>query len=437
VAPPRDGSAAAITASASNVAIADERVHDVVVVGAGPAGAVAAALLAERGRRVLLLERSRAPVEKICGEYLCPRALVNLRRLKLTTQIERRRPRAIDGMVMVAPDGTEVVARFRAADGSPSGGWSLPRAQFDGALQEEARVRGATLLFDASVVEVCCEEGRVLVAARVGGEERPRSFAASFVVGADGRFSLVARRLGLARAPRGRPRGVVHAWLRGVEAIGARGEMHLLRDGSYLGVDPLADGRVNVSLVGDAEVVAAAARERRGFELLRAAIALAPSLARRSAGAELAGEVRYLAPVRSDVTSAVAPRALLVGDAAGFLDPLTGEGIHVAIADAELAAAAIERALARGRGDVRALRPYARAVARARRGKALLHPLLQALLRHPRVGNAIAARLAQRPAAAERLLAVVGNLRGAASLAHPRFVGALLRAPARTRAANA
>jgi flavin-dependent dehydrogenase len=147
--------------------------------------------------------------------------------------------------------------------------------------------------------------------------------------------------------------------------------------------------------------------------------------------------VRYLAPVRSDVTGAVAPRALLAGDAAGFLDPLTGEGIHFAIADAELAAETIERALALGRGDVAALRPYARAVASSRRGKRLLHPLLQALLRHPRLGDALGRRLARAPAAAERLLAVVGNLRGAASLVDPRFVGALLRPSPLANAATA
>lgn len=401
---------------------------DVAVVGAGPAGAVTAALLAERGWRVLLLERSAGPVEKICGEYLGPRAVLNLQRLGLAHEIERRRPRELDGMVMVAPDGTAVDATFRGEDGLPRRGWSLPRAELDGALQEEARARGATLLFGSTVVDLRCEAERVVVDVRVGDEAQARSFEAAFVVGADGRFSCVARRLGLSRSPRGRPRGVVHAWLRGIAPIERRGEMHLLRDGSYLGVDPLPDGRMNVSLVRDAAAVATAARERRGLELLRAAIALAPALARRAAGAELSGEVRYLAPVRSDVTGAVAPRALLAGDAAGFLDPLTGEGIHFAIADAELAAATIERALALGRGDVVALRPYARAVARARRGKRLLHPLLQALLRHPRVGDALGRRLARAPAAAERLLAVVGNLRPAASLADPRFVGALLGA---------
>jgi flavin-dependent dehydrogenase len=407
--------------------------HDVVVVGGGPAGAVTAALLAERGRRVLLLERGRGPFEKICGEYLGPRAVENLTRLGITREIERRGPRPIEGMLIVAPDGTEVDATFRAADGAPRHGWSLPRPDLDGALQEEARARGATLLFDATVLDVACDTAhgpaRMVLQARVGSEATPCTFTAALVVGADGRFSCVARRLGLALPPRGRARGVVHAWLRGVTGLRDRGEMHLLRDGSYLGLDPLADGRLNVGLVADAGSVAAAARERRGEELLRAAMATTEALARRSAGAVVTGEIRYLTPVRSDVTSVIAPCALLVGDAAGFLDPLTGEGIHFAIAEAELAAATIERALALGRGDVATLRPYARAFARVRRGKTLLHPLLQGLLRRPRLGNAIGARLSAAPAAAERLLGVIGSLRGAASLAHPRFVGALLRPP--------
>jgi flavin-dependent dehydrogenase len=413
--------------------------HDVIVVGAGPAGAVTAALLAERGRRVLLLERSKAPFEKICGEYLCPRAVENLERLGLTRAIERRRPRQVDGMLIVAPDGTEVEASFRGADGAPRRGWSLPRPELDGALQDEARARGATLLFDATVSDVTCETGadagnggarapaRVRVETRVGSETAPRSFTAAFVVGADGRFSCVARRLGLARPPRGRPRGVIHAWLRGT-GCGQRGEMHFLGDDSYLGLDPLADGRLNVSLVCDAERVTTAARERSGEAQLRAALSRTEALARRCAAATIAGEVRYLTPVRNDVASVIAPRALLVGDAAGFLDPMTGEGIHFAIAEAELAAATLTQALERGRGDdPRALKPYARAFARLRRGKSLLHPLLQELLRHPRLGNAIGARLSAAPAAAERLLSVIGSLRGPAALAHPSFVGAMLR----------
>jgi len=136
-------------------------------------------------------------------------------------------------------------------------------------------------------------------------------------------------------------------------------------------------------------------------------------------------------PVSSAVKNVVAPRALLVGDAAGFLDPLTGEGIHFAIAEAELAAATAERALSAGRFDVAFLRSYARALARLRRDKTLLHPLLQGLLRRPRLADAIGARLSAAPAAAEQLLAVIGSLRPARSLLHPRFLGALLVGRAR------
>jgi flavin-dependent dehydrogenase len=229
-------------------------------------------------------------------------------------------------------------------------------------------------------------------------------------------------------------RGAIHAWLRGVSGLRDRGEMHLLRDGSYLGLDPLADGRLNVGQVVDADVVAQAVREQDGAARLLAAAASSPALARRFERAtidpaEPGDGVRYLAPMRTAVRAVVAERTLLVGDAAGFFDPLTGEGITLAIASAELAARAAMVAL-RSPGRTRAaLASYARGHARLVRGKKLLHPMLQSLLRKPALASYVGRHLQAAPSASQRLLAVIGNLRGPAALLHPAFWLPLLRSP--------
>jgi flavin-dependent dehydrogenase len=370
---------------------------------------------------VLVLERAPRPIEKICGEYVGPRAVQDLERLGFGDALHGVASRPLHGMAMVAPDGTEVVAEFADASGAPRHGLAVARPQLDGALLQEARRRGARVELGETVVGVELDGATRAVVVR----SRTREWRARLILGADGRFSAVSRALGLA-LPSPSERGVIHAWLRGVTGLCDRGEMHLLRDGSYLGLDPLADGRLNAGLVVDGEVVAQAARAQDGAARLLAAAAASPALARRFAGAEVDGEVRLLAPMRTRVRAVVAERALLVGDAAGFVDPLTGEGIHLAIAGGELAARAATAAL--HQADPRAaLAGYARAHARLVRAKRWFHPLLQALLRHPAWADHVGRRLRGDPAAARRLLAVLGNLRPPSALLHPEFWRPLLR----------
>jgi geranylgeranyl reductase family protein len=402
---------------------------DALVVGAGPAGSVAAAILAKEGLRVALLERAAAPHEKICGEYVGPRAVADLERLGFGEALRGVATRRLDGMAMVVPDGTVVESAFVTDAGAAAHGLSVARALLDGALQQEARRRGAQLSFERAVTAV--EFGRDGVVVHAGEPWRAR-----WLIGADGRFSLVARACGLA-VPAGsdarpRQRGVIHAWLRNVADVRDRGEMHLLRDGAYLGLDPLADGRLNAGLVVDVATVAAAVRDQDGGARLLAAAARSPALAPRFRAAQVEGEVRYLAPMTTAVRAVASGRALLVGDAAGFVDPLTGEGIALAIASGELAARAIVQALRAGDRPEHAraaAAAYARDHARLVRGKRWLHPLLQALLRRPALADRIGARLTTSPAAAQRLLAVISNLRPPSALLHPEFWAPLLARP--------
>jgi len=410
---------------------------DALVVGAGPAGSVAAAQLAAAGLRVALLERAAGPHEKICGEYVGPRAVADLERLGFSGALRGVATRELHGMAMVAPGGTAVEAPFVTDAGAEARALSVARP-LRLALQREAQQHGARLEGGAAVTGVEFNVDGVVV--RASEEWRAR-----WLIGADGRFSVVARACGLAVAApadaKGRQRGVIHAWLRGVAGVRDMGEMHLLQDGAYLGLDPLADGRLNAGLVVDVATVADAVRAHDGARRLLEAAARSPALAARFRDAEVAGEVRYLAPMTTAVRAVARGRTLLAGDAAGFVDPLTGEGIALAIATGELAARAVLGALRAGDRPAdarRAAAEYAREHARLVRGKRWFHPLLQALLRRPALADGMAARLSQSPAAARRLLAVISNLRPPSALLHPEFWAPLLARPRpRERAAHA
>src|SRR5690348_11106994 len=121
---------------------------DVVVVGAGPAGAATAILLAERGHDVVLLDRARFPRDKVCGEYLSPEGSRVLDRLGVLKAVEQSGARPLRGMRIVAPDGTAL-----AGDYPTEGRWrgyrdhalAVPRRRFDAVLVERARALPVTV----------------------------------------------------------------------------------------------------------------------------------------------------------------------------------------------------------------------------------------------------------------------------------------------------
>ena len=123
-------------------------VHDVVVVGAGPAGSAVSALLAERGVDVVCLDRATFPRPKACAEYVSPEAGRVLERIGALDAILRERPARLNGMRVVSPDGTGFEGRFRRVPDLPrfaNHGLALPRERFDAHLAGAAAARGADL----------------------------------------------------------------------------------------------------------------------------------------------------------------------------------------------------------------------------------------------------------------------------------------------------
>jgi geranylgeranyl reductase family protein len=374
-------------------------VRDVVVVGGGPAGAATATFLKQRGHDVLLLEQARFPRDKVCGEAFSPEAWRLLSKLRAEGAVRGLRPRPISGMRLFAPDGTA----FSGVYGGDRRGLSLRRSVFDGALLGVARAAGVEVREGVRVTGVVHDSGRVTgVRCEEAGVEG--GFEARLVVAADGRRSRVARQLGLlAEHPRLRKYAVRGHWA-GMQGLGDEGEMHV-GGGGYCGVAPLPGGEANVAFVLEGRALRGAGGDLESF--YRAALGRWPRVAERLLGARLLAPPRAVGPLALVARRVSAPGALLVGDAAGFFDPFTGEGVTLALRSAELAAEVADRAL-RGAGTAD-LREYDRRRDEATRDKFRLNRLIQRIVGWPEVANAVAHKLKRRPALADRLVGIAGD----------------------------
>ena len=390
---------------------------DVVVVGAGPAGATTALLLARAGASVLLMDRARFPRDKACSEYLSPATTEILERLGggILDAVEGAAHAKLYGMKVVAPCGATMCGRFRGGPRPYS--FALPRTTFDTILVAAAARAGAQVRQATTVENLLREGGAVAgVTARScnpkglpDGRGQRVTCNARIVVGADGLRSVVARRLGLVRSSS--PRRVAFtAHVADVAGMDGVGELHVSKRG-YVGLGPVGDGVTTVALVVPLAAVRRSRGEGRDFRRdFFAELERFPGLAGRFDPRRLVRDVLAAGPFAQWSRTAVAPGggAVLVGDAADFFDPFTGQGIYAALRGAELLAQCLIPAL--GRLDAAALAPYDRARRREFRGKWLLERLIGVGVGWPALTDRVVRRLAARPDLADLLVSATGNI---------------------------
>jgi geranylgeranyl reductase family protein len=381
---------------------------DVVVVGAGPAGAATAVLLAERGHAVTLLDKAAFPRPKICGEYLSPEAARVLDRLGVLKAVDAAGAQPLHGMRIIAPDGTVLDGAY------PTGGrWrgyrdhalAVPREAFDRVLVERARALPVDVRERHRVTGLLREGDRV-VGVQAEDEDGARvDVGARLVVGADGRASVVARALGLVRPHRLQRLALVQ-YVSGIEGVHDRGEIYV-DPPDYSILNPVAPGLVNLSLVVPlAHAKPYGGRMEAFFE---ARIKQLRHLPARLAGMRAEGPLRVMGPLAYRVREPRVAGVLLAGDAAGFYDPFTGEGLFTALRSAELLAEVAHPALTRDDVSAAALAPYAAARRRAFADKARVTRALQLVIAHRRLANAAAHFLHRRPALLSMLMGVIGD----------------------------
>jgi geranylgeranyl reductase family protein len=369
--------------------------REIVIVGGGPAGSATAIFLRRWGHDVLLLDEARFPRDKVCGESVSPGAWRLLADMGIASGVRALRAHPLRGMTLVSPAGAVVRGDYQGADS----GFAVRRDVLDATLLDAARVAGVEVREQTRVTDLLHEKGVVSGVVCSSGV-----IPARLVVAADGRRSIVARRLGLLREhPRLRKFAVRGHW-EGVQGLEERGEMHV-GGGGYCGVAPLSRTRANIAFVLDRGEMMVAGGGLSAF--YRKTLGRWPGLAERLQSAHLLAPPKAIGPLALEARRVSAPGALLVGDSAGFYDPFTGEGVTLALRSAEIASRVAHGALGSG---LDLLGEYDRARDEATREKFRLNRLLQRVVASPRVSNFVGRRLAGRPKLADRLVAIAGDL---------------------------
>jgi len=411
----------------------------VLVVGGGPAGSATAWFCAQAGLDVVLIDRARFPRAKPCAEYVSPEGARVLSAMGALETLETRAAQ-LTGMVVTAPSGARIHGEFVARHGFRGfrdRGLGVRREVLDAVLLDRARSAGVHIAEGVKVDDLVRDaRGRVTGVRVRGASEIPSAIdtiQSSLLIGADGLRSVVARRLGLAHQSRWPRRIAIVAHFRGVHGMTPLGEMHVTTSG-YVGlapVGPAQDDITNVALV----VSAAEARDMAGDaeSYLLAWLASHPELARRFHGAQRVSPVRTTGPFASRARRPYADGVALVGDAADFFDPFTGEGIYAALSGGELVAPFVLDAVrADARGDhgaeKRALQAYARARHTTFAGKWRVERLIGTAVSSPALMNGAARVLGRDRELSDLLIGVTGDFVPARTIIRPHTLWRVARA---------
>ena len=401
--------------------------RDVVVVGAGPAGSVSALLLARAGFDVVLLDRSEFPRPKACGDCLSPGANVILQRLGLWPAVLAAQPGRLHGWQLSAAADAAFSALFAASSSTAAPvSLALERARFDAILRQAAQAAGVEVRTGVRVNKLLRgADGRVLgVTATASG--RPVDIPAQLTIGTDGLRSTVARLLQAYQRPPRLRKFSLTTHVRGVSNVTSLGEMHV-RGKACLGIAPVetsADPLCNVTVVLPHDEHAPA---QGAHALMRSAL---QRFETRDLSHLIRDDVAILAsgPFDWPVRRTAFDGALLAGDAAGYFDPFTGQGIYQALAGAELLGEHAAHMLLQPATRARDRRWY------MQRQRALVAParrvqhVVDFVCARPRLAARVFRALAQTPPLAARLVAVTGDMRPVRDLLSPLLLARLLAA---------
>ena len=322
---------------------------DVLIVGGGPAGSTAAALLAKAGRDVVLVEKEAHPRFHI-GESLLPRNLDILERLGMIETVRGMGVHKPGAEFVSDRTGRSCAFPFaNALNKARTHSWQVRRSDFDAALFANARCLGAATLEETRVTDIAfgapgamAAGERATVTARTA-EGADLTFRPRFVLDASGRDTFLAGKMRLKEANKRNNTAAMYAHFRGVER--REGELdgyisiHLAEDG-WFWLIPLPGDVMSIGFVGNQS--AWKGRKGSAQDILLDRIASSPTVSARTRGAEIASEIFSTANYSYRATSGSGDGYLMIGDAFGFVDPMFSTGVLMAMTAGELGAKAAD-----------------------------------------------------------------------------------------------
>jgi flavin-dependent dehydrogenase len=320
--------------------------YDVIVIGAGPAGSAVSIFTAQRGYRILLLEKSRFPREKLCGEFITPECLNLFERLDVQGPMLDAGARTISKWIFFAPDGFGIEIPIEWIAHGHQYAISLSRAKMDRILLDRAREAGADVREGFHVSPgLSYEKRHWIVDAKTDGESTER-FRSRVVIDASSRNGVFSEQR-RAFQFKGSRLFACKVHLRGVESLWGMGELFFFRDG-YGGISEVEDGCTNLCFLTTEETLRAAKGDRE--KLLDLTIRSNPASRKRLKNAVIDGQWLGTGPINYGRSRSI-PGVFAIGDSRAFIDPFTGSGIFLALTGGELAADVIHEAFDAGIDD--------------------------------------------------------------------------------------
>ena len=361
-------------------------------------------LLARLGHDVLLLDRARFPRKKTCGDGLTPRAVDTLARLGLEKKIASLSFKVLSAR-LYAPSGTVLRASFaNSVEPLPPRGYVIQRVYLDDLLRLEAIKAGARFVGGAQVTDFIWDNQRVKgVKVHVDGVEKEvRSFV---VVVATGASLHLLKRLGIAPAS-GVDLFAVRGYWEGVKDIDDALEFHFVRNISpgYSWLFPVSHDVANIGICFYPGRKFPRILPRK---MLMELLSSHPYFRKRLENARPMGKIHGY-PIRTGfpLQPVTGKGWLIVGEAAGLVNPVTGEGIDLAMESAELAAQVIHQAMGSGNRDGDTLRLYSKKLHSRFRGMFYALRLIRPVALHPQLQEFVVRMARKRPGLKRRIIRI-------------------------------
>lgn len=378
---------------------------DIVVVGAGPAGLYAAIYLKQVRPElsVLVLESKKKIKPKLCGDYLCPPSINLLLERDLRQILRESKP--IKGMQLFAADGTTVNCPFSKTNKIQ--GISIRRQRFDTLLCEKALELGVEVSFGEAATEIAQSGSSWHVCTQ------KRYIDCKLLIGADGRSSYVAKKLQWRVEKFGErialrtyaERRVLPAEMP-ILGNGEFGEMHILPDSSYIGVNPISTNLVSLCLVTDRKKL----NGHKLSQVFEKAFWSSGALPKKYRLNFKEHTIDSAYPIKNDTKKIAEKNVALIGDAAGFIDPITGEGNYAALKSASLLVKELTAIDLRSNLELSiALTKYTLQYQREFAAKAVLNYFFQFLIRRASLANTFAKCLRTFPRFALKFMQIAAN----------------------------